>query len=99
MLQDLCLLLSLSVQVVPPKPAGFLPEAQKWILDHAGDWDHGNFLSERLRTPKTVVLVAPAQAGASTLALPRCFEKLRARNEPLCRRLATGWGHGRALHA
>src|SRR5258706_10404677 len=99
MLQDLCLLLSLSVQVVPPKPAGFLPEAQKWILDHAGDWDHGNFLSERLRTPKTVVLVAPAQAGASTMVVTRCFEPLLARNEPLCIGLATGWDDGRALDA
>lgn len=88
-----------SAQVVPPKPAGFMPEAQKWILDHAGDWDHGEFLAERLRTPKSVVLVAPAQAGAATLVVTRCFETLLARKQPLCIGVCAGWEEGRALDA
>jgi hypothetical protein len=99
MLQDLCLLLSLSVQVAAPKPAGFLPEAQQWIREHAGDWDHGNFLSERLRTPKTIVLVMPGQAGAATMVVTRCFETLLARDEPFVIGVAAGWDDGRALDA
>jgi len=99
MLQDLCLLLSLSLQVVPPKPAGFLPEAQQWIREHAGDWERGNFLAERLRTPKKVVLVAPAQAGAATMIVTRCFETLLARGEPLCIGVSANWEEGRTLDA
>ena len=99
MLQDLLLLLSLSPQVAPPKPAGFLPEAQQWIREHAGDWEKGNFLAERLRTPKTVVLVAPVQAGAATMAVTRCFETLLARDEPLLVGAPVNWEEGRALDA
>jgi hypothetical protein len=99
MLQDLLLLLSLSVQVSAPKPAGFLPEAQQWVREHAGDWDHGNFLSERLRTPKTIVLVMPGQAVAATMVVTRCFETLLARNEPLVIGVCANWEEGVALDA
>lgn len=97
MLQDLCLLLSLSVQVAPPKPAGFLPEAQQWVREHAGDWDRGEFLAQRLRTPKKVVLVMPAPGGAATQIVTRCFETLLARNEPFVVGVGASWEEGRAL--
>ena len=97
MLLDLFLLTTLSIQVAPPKPAGFLPEAQQWIREHAGEWDRGTYLSERLRTPKAVVLVAPAPAAGATMIVTRCCESLLARNEPLVVGVAAGWEEGRAL--
>jgi hypothetical protein len=99
----LCLLsllcCSAAAQVTPPKPAGFLPEAQQWIREHAGDWDHGDFLAARLRAPKSVVLVVPTQPGASSMVVTRCFEALLARSEPLCIGLPAGWEDARALDA
>jgi len=89
--------LCLPTQGVAPKPAGFLPEAQQWIREHAGDWEHGNFLAERLRTPKSVVFVLPAQPAATSTIATRCFETLLARDEPLCLGLAQGWEDVRPL--
>jgi len=89
--------LYLATQGVAPKPAGFLGEAQQWIREHAGDWQQGNFLSERLRRTKSVVLVLPTQPGAASPISKRCFEVLLAGDEPLCIGLPAGWEDVRAL--
>jgi len=89
--------LCLSTQVSAPKPAGFLGEAQQWVREHAGDWEKGDFLSDRLRKSKSVVLVLPAQAGAAPTIAKRCFEVLLAGDEPWCIGVTAGWDDVRAL--
>lgn len=100
-LQYLCLIPLLggraTGQTVPPKPASVPPEVAQWIREHAGDWDHGDYLGERLRAAKSLVLVAPAQANAAAVIHARCFEVLLARPEPVCIAVSTSWEQGSAL--
>ena len=95
----LCVPSGVAVQNPAPKPAGLLPEARKWIEEHASDWDHGSFLFERMRSSRAIVCVSPEPAGVSNMLLVRCLESVLEREKPLCLCVPAGWEDGSALDA
>jgi hypothetical protein len=86
---------SASAQVTAPKPAGFLPEAEKWVREHAHSWSQGGELAARVGAAKSLVLVAPAQSEPAQ----RCMQIALEREDPLLIGVCAGWGEAAALDA
>jgi hypothetical protein len=82
-----------SAQAVEPKPAGFPPEAEQWIRDHARAWEKGGELAARVSGKNAFVLVAPPRSEPAL----RCLQALLAREDPLLLCLPAGWDEVRPL--
>lgn len=86
---------SASAQTPVPKPAGFLPEAEKWIREHAQPWGHGSALAARIAGRSALVIVAPAQSEPAQF----CLQAFLARKDAPLLGVTTGWGEALALDA
>lgn len=87
------ILLGLFPQNPAPKPAGFLPETEQWIREHAHFWSQGGDLGALLAGKQSCAIVAPPACEPAR----RCAELLLARAEPPFLGVCASWDEGRAL--